>query len=63
MADEVYDGAIGIDLGMRLTQSKNLLGSFADCPTGTTYSCVANYEGSNVEISTFNGDLQSREST
>lgn len=49
MADEVYDGAIGIDLGEHFLSA---------CPTaqplteaGTTYSCVANYEGTNVEIS------------
>ncbi|KAK5806981.1 hypothetical protein VI817_001239 [Penicillium citrinum] len=42
---EVYDGAIGIDLGMNCCSfAKILIG------IGTTYSCVANYEGTNVEI-------------
>ena len=50
MADEVYDGAIGIDLGP-LTESKSRI-SGRLTSSGTTYSCVANYEGSGVEIST-----------
>lgn len=54
MSDEVYDGAIGIDLGEFCRHSI--------CPNkkkkltlakGTTYSCVANYDGTNVEISSF----------
>ena len=52
MADEVYEGAIGIDLGkFPLSQ---LLRLMLIAQIGTTYSCVANYEGTNVEISTLN---------
>lgn len=51
MADEVYEGAIGIDLGEWLIQIA-LPPVDTKSSTGTTYSCVANYEGTNVEIST-----------
>ncbi|EEY17764.1 hypothetical protein VDBG_03873 [Verticillium alfalfae VaMs.102] len=72
MADEVYDGAIGIDLGAhRLTLGLELFSqltcqflanrtttsvqfqqepSLTIALSGTTYSCVATYEGTNVEI-------------
>lgn len=48
MADEIYDGAIGIDLGVFM---KIAISTCTLTVQGTTYSCVANYEGSGVEIS------------
>src|SRR5271155_3742810 len=52
MAEEVYEGAIGIDLGPQSPPRPALpLYSQTDLAIGTTYSCVANYEGTNVEIS------------
>jgi len=57
MATEVYEGAIGIDLGEICSQPTIALVFCAvlraDSRAGTTYSCVANYEGNNVEISMF----------
>ncbi|KAF5537443.1 heat shock 70, partial [Fusarium mexicanum] len=51
MADEVYDGAIGIDLGMSIDFSSDAAGVVVDMfYSCTTYSCVATYEGTNVEI-------------
>jgi hypothetical protein len=56
MADEIYEGAIGIDLGNLIPGVASLelyLWLIVCAPPGTTYSCVANYEGTNVEISEF----------
>ena len=50
MADEVYDGAVGIDLGEFHTVRGAPPKAHIGC-SGTTYSCVATYEGANVEIS------------
>lgn len=50
MAEEVYEGAIGIDLGSQSAPAYWWC-SQTDLVIGTTYSCVANYEGTNVEIS------------
>lgn len=52
MAEEVYDGAIGIDLGLSSRNPYIPSPVLKLTPLGTTYSCVANYEGSGVEIST-----------
>lgn len=49
MAEEVYEGAIGIDLGESIRGQ--LMNCLLTASIGTTYSCVANYEGTNVEIS------------
>ena len=56
MAEEVYEGAIGIDLGMGTRWIRDTRNSTDYGPSGTTYSCVANYEGTNVEISTVTSD-------
>ncbi|ERF71081.1 Heat shock protein SSB1 [Endocarpon pusillum Z07020] len=50
MAEEVYEGAIGIDLGSSSFDSLAPTDCALTLQSGTTYSCVANYEGTNVEI-------------
>lgn len=55
MADEVYDGAIGIDLGTskEIQSINHYRDSKASADPLLAYSCVAVYEGAGVEISKF----------
>lgn len=58
MADNIYDGAIGIDLGKLIIRTRFAPSLFemaivlTECMSGTTYSCVATFEGGPVDIST-----------